>query len=45
MADLQKQIARTKQNLAREKQFNRQVDINATLRGLQKELGDLNGDE
>ena len=34
MADLQKQIARTKQNLAREKQFNRQVDINATLRGL-----------
>lgn len=45
MADLQKQIARTTQNLGREKQFNRQVEINATLRGLQKEFGDLNGDD
>ena len=35
---LQKQIAALENKIRKEKQFNRQVEMNATLKGLRKEL-------
>ncbi len=42
---LEKQLSRARQDLRREKQFNRQVEINASLRKLERELGMLKSDE
>lgn len=42
---LENNLGRLQKEMAREKQFNRQVEMNATLRGLERELGKLKNDE